>query len=141
MTNVISSHTRMFFSQNSKKSLIDESVNALFTVPTPAVLSAAPSTIIESVVQNGTDSVVPNFTLSAQLLSNKDAEAEAQRKPRHKAIEAMKVEKDKKTLFIGNVPVTVHADKKILRDFKVLFSQFGKIDSIRFRSIVISLLN
>ena len=48
----------------------------------------------------------------------------------------MKIEKDERSLFVGNVPVSVQSDKKLLREFKLLFSQFGKIDTIRFRSIV-----
>ncbi|TPX39889.1 hypothetical protein SeMB42_g06204 [Synchytrium endobioticum] len=46
-------------------------------------------------------------------------------------------EKLARTLFVGNVPVTV-LDKFVLKEFKQLFEQHGKVESIRFRSMAFS---
>lgn len=44
-------------------------------------------------------------------------------------------EKTLRTVFVGNVPAKVATDKNKLREFKRLFAHFGKLDSIRFRSV------
>lgn len=38
-------------------------------------------------------------------------------------------------MFVGNVPSDVITSKTTAKNFKKLFKEFGKIDSIRFRSI------
>ncbi|GME92964.1 unnamed protein product [[Candida] boidinii] len=45
------------------------------------------------------------------------------------------LEKAERTVFVGNVPSIILSDKKLTKEFKNFFSKFGKIDSIRFRSI------
>lgn len=44
-------------------------------------------------------------------------------------------DKTQKTIFIGNVPISVVTSKPTYNKFKALFSKVGKINSIRFRSI------
>lgn len=119
----------MFF---SKKAVVDASVNALFAAPTPMIKNDFESPA-DTIDENGV--VTPGQSLSSQLMA-KTAPTRDARRPRHKAEENIQIEKDKKSLFVGNVPVTIQADKKLLKEFKTLFSQFGKIESIRFRSIV-----
>lgn len=43
--------------------------------------------------------------------------------------------KAEKTVFVGNVPISVVTSKPVYKKFKAYFSQVGKIASIRFRSI------
>ncbi|KAI5954082.1 NOP12 [Candida margitis] len=45
------------------------------------------------------------------------------------------LEKAERTVFVGNVPSDVITSKVLAKNFKKLFKQYGKIDSIRFRSI------
>ncbi|GME89531.1 unnamed protein product [[Candida] boidinii] len=45
------------------------------------------------------------------------------------------LEKAERTVFVGNVPSSILSDKKLTKEFKKFFSEFGKIDSVRFRSI------
>ncbi|KAI5949970.1 NOP12 [Candida theae] len=45
------------------------------------------------------------------------------------------LEKAERTIFVGNVPSDVITSKTVAKNFKKLFKEFGKIDSIRFRSI------
>lgn len=45
------------------------------------------------------------------------------------------LEKAERTVFVGNVPSDVITSKTTAKNFKKLFKEFGKIDSIRFRSI------
>ncbi|KAJ3325138.1 Nucleolar protein 12 [Boothiomyces sp. JEL0866] len=47
------------------------------------------------------------------------------------------IEKNERTIFVGNLPVTV-IEKEPTKDLQKLFSQFGKLESIRFRSIAFS---
>ncbi|KAI8902046.1 hypothetical protein BC833DRAFT_574848 [Globomyces pollinis-pini] len=48
-----------------------------------------------------------------------------------------KIAINERTIFVGNLPVNV-VDKANTKDLKLLFSQFGDIDSVRFRSIAFS---
>ena len=45
------------------------------------------------------------------------------------------LEKADRTVFVGNVPADVITSKIIAKNFKNLFKHYGKIDSIRYRSI------
>lgn len=45
------------------------------------------------------------------------------------------LEKAERTVFVGNVNASVVGSKPMYKKFKKLFSQYGKIQSIRFRSI------
>ncbi|CUM66489.1 uncharacterized protein PRCAT00004155001 [Priceomyces carsonii] len=45
------------------------------------------------------------------------------------------LKKAERTVFVGNVVSLVATSKKITKKFKKLFTQFGKVESIRFRSI------
>lgn len=45
------------------------------------------------------------------------------------------LEQAERTVFVGNVPLKVIDSKSSYKAFKKLFSQFGKVKSIRFRSI------
>ncbi|RLV96069.1 Nucleolar protein 12 [Spathaspora sp. JA1] len=45
------------------------------------------------------------------------------------------LEKAERTVFVGNVPASVVTSKPLAKQFKNLFKTFGKIDSVRFRSI------
>ncbi|KAJ3276758.1 Nucleolar protein 12 [Terramyces sp. JEL0728] len=47
------------------------------------------------------------------------------------------IEKNERTIFVGNLPITV-IEKEPTKDLQKLFSQFGKLESIRFRSIAFS---
>ncbi|KAJ3262284.1 Nucleolar protein 12 [Boothiomyces macroporosus] len=47
------------------------------------------------------------------------------------------IEKNERTVFVGNLPITV-IEKEPTKDLQKLFSQFGKLESIRFRSIAFS---
>ncbi|QSL64381.1 hypothetical protein MERGE_001682 [Pneumocystis wakefieldiae] len=48
------------------------------------------------------------------------------------------VKKDLSTVFVGNLPVSIVSSKSDYRTFKGKFSEFGRIRSIRFRSIAFS---
>ncbi|PJF19362.1 hypothetical protein PSACC_00877 [Paramicrosporidium saccamoebae] len=41
-----------------------------------------------------------------------------------------------RTLFVGNVPISLVQEKKLQRSFKTLFGVHGTVESIRFRSLV-----
>ncbi|OLL26513.1 Nucleolar protein 12 [Neolecta irregularis DAH-3] len=60
--------------------------------------------------------------------------------PEHEAHEkqALEIQKASQTIFIGNLPVSVITNKADYKELKELFSQVGKIKSIRFRSIAFS---
>lgn len=81
-------------------------------------------------------------TKSSELDTAENAVDES-RAAKKKAQEAAKsidlkekeLEKVSRTVFVGNVTSKVITDKKVLRKFKKLFSQFGKVESIRLRSI------
>ncbi|EGW33386.1 uncharacterized protein SPAPADRAFT_50271 [Spathaspora passalidarum NRRL Y-27907] len=45
------------------------------------------------------------------------------------------LEKAERTVFVGNVPASVITSKLIAKQFKNLFKAYGKVDSMRFRSI------
>ena len=45
------------------------------------------------------------------------------------------LEKAERTVFVGNVNAAVVSSKQMYKKFKKLFSQYGKVQSIRFRSI------
>ncbi|CCJ28747.1 unnamed protein product [Pneumocystis jirovecii] len=42
------------------------------------------------------------------------------------------------TIFVGNLPISVVSSKSVYKNFKTKFLEFGKIKSIRFRSIAFS---
>ncbi|KAG7927590.1 hypothetical protein KL925_001948 [Ogataea polymorpha] len=46
-------------------------------------------------------------------------------------------EKNKRTIFIGNLPTAIMASKKSTKELKALFKPFGKIESMRFRSFAV----
>ncbi|CDR42456.1 CYFA0S09e03972g1_1 [Cyberlindnera fabianii] len=48
------------------------------------------------------------------------------------------VEKAERTVFVGNLSMSVITDKKDYKSFKKLFAEHGDIDTIRFRSIAFS---
>ena len=45
------------------------------------------------------------------------------------------LEKAERTVFVGNVPVAILKSKSLTKKFKKFFSEIGKIESVRFRSI------
>ncbi|KAH3662239.1 hypothetical protein OGAPHI_005487 [Ogataea philodendri] len=46
-------------------------------------------------------------------------------------------EKNKRTVFIGNLPTSVLSSKKATKSLKAAFSKFGSIESLRFRSFAV----
>lgn len=71
--------------------------------------------------------------------SDSDAEEETTKTRTTKAktidLKEAELEKAERTIFVGNVVSTVISSKQVYKQFKKLFSQFGKVSSIRFRSI------
>ena len=71
--------------------------------------------------------------------SDSDAEEETTKTRTTKAktidLKEAELEKAERTIFVGNVASTVISSKQVYKQFKKLFSQFGKVSSIRFRSI------
>lgn len=71
--------------------------------------------------------------------SDSEDEAPTEKKKAKKAetidLKQDELSKAEKTVFVGNVPVTVVTSKTIYKKFKNHFSKIGKILSIRFRSI------
>lgn len=70
--------------------------------------------------------------------SDKDDESMEVDKPQTAKVVNMKeneLAKAEKTVFVGNVPRTVVTSKSMYKRFKAYFSQAGKVQSIRFRSI------
>jgi nucleolar protein 12 len=62
----------------------------------------------------------------------KKVEEEKARQIKQKEVEK---EKNERTLFVGNLPVsTIQKDQ--YKELKKVFSEYGKIESIRFRSVV-----
>ncbi|KND02361.1 uncharacterized protein SPPG_02831 [Spizellomyces punctatus DAOM BR117] len=49
-------------------------------------------------------------------------------------VKAEKLEKEERTIFVGNLPLSV-TEKAGVKELKKLFSQYGNLKSIRFRSI------
>ncbi|KAG5518982.1 hypothetical protein PMAC_002513 [Pneumocystis sp. 'macacae'] len=68
--------------------------------------------------------------------SNGDVESNASEK--HDLYSNNDFEKALCTVFVGNLPISVVSSKNIYREFKTKFLEFGKIKSIRFRSIAFS---
>ncbi|EEB05501.1 RNA-binding protein Nop12 [Schizosaccharomyces japonicus yFS275] len=48
------------------------------------------------------------------------------------------LEKSERTVFVNNLPAKIVTDKKLTKSLKKHFSQYGKVQSVRFRSIAFS---
>jgi nucleolar protein 12 len=76
----------------------------------------------------------------ADSSTEEEVEQEAVEVPKHSEKKTRKqqkeelIEKNQRTLFVGNVSTQV-VDKERTREFKRLFQEFGPLESIRFRSI------
>lgn len=75
-----------------------------------------------------------------EQLANKDSSSVEKETKKTKSAQTIdfkeaELEKAERTAFVGNVPSDVITSKTVAKNFKKLFKQFGKIDSIRFRSI------
>lgn len=67
---------------------------------------------------------------------NKDKEPESKSvKAKTIDLKESELEKAERTVFVGNVPSDVITSKHMAKLFKNLFKDFGKIESVRFRSI------
>lgn len=77
----------------------------------------------------------------ADAEAKSDSESKPDSKPQKGAaakvvdLKETELEKAQRTVFVGNVPITVVTSKPIYKKFKQLFEVVGEIDSIRFRSI------
>ncbi|KAK6457124.1 uncharacterized protein RJT20DRAFT_37369 [Scheffersomyces xylosifermentans] len=74
--------------------------------------------------------------------SGSDSDSEEKEEKKEKARKATKIdlketelEKAERTIFVGNVTAEVITSKPVSKKFKKFFSQYGAIDSVRFRSI------
>lgn len=65
---------------------------------------------------------------------NKDTQ---DKKPR---LSEQEIDKADSTVFVGNVPITTITSKPVYKKFQELFEPYGKVTSIRFRSIAFSKL-
>lgn len=57
------------------------------------------------------------------------------RKAKTVDLKEQELEKAERTVFVGNVPAAIIKSKPLTKQFKRLFGEIGKIDSVRFRSI------
>ncbi|KAI3403615.2 NOP12 [Candida oxycetoniae] len=60
---------------------------------------------------------------------------EVNEKPVSSSTAASEAEKATRTIFVGNVPSQVLKSKPLFKAFKKIFKEYGKIESVRFRSI------
>lgn len=74
--------------------------------------------------------------------SDSDSDSESEEETKTKTTKAKTIdlkeaelEKAERTIFVGNVVSTVISSKQVYKQFKKLFAQFGKVSSVRFRSI------
>lgn len=93
------------------------------------------SALLEVFGTESLKSTVPEFvpkTAEEVKLELEEAESKARQEKKQKEEEHKRslLEKDRSTIFVGNVPLTAKE-----KDLKKLFSQYGDIESIRFRSI------
>lgn len=91
----------------------------------------------ETPVESKEDEQVQEDDSSDSSDSEDEAPKEKKREKKAETIDLKQEElsKAEKTVFVGNVPVTVVTSKAIYKKFKNHFSKIGKILSIRFRSI------
>jgi nucleolar protein 12 len=71
-------------------------------------------------------------TESEQTLPKKSS----RRKPKRSVKDAP--ERLNRTLFVGNVPSKCCTDKQLQRELKAIFTKYGPVESLRFRSLVLS---
>ena len=81
---------------------------------------------------------VPSAETSATASDDKESEESEEKgitRKQRKEILCDTQEKQERTLFLGNLPVSCATDKIMIKTLKARFIPYGKVESIRFRSI------